>query len=248
MAKSLTLEIGRILDKIVGQSVSFGSTDEYYEVAGLQSIGDIQATVEMGRYTVHIKLKGKGIDAVWCPFSKTIRGKGSKKYTEELARVGRDAVAWFTSELDPTDPPEVEPEEVPENAGIVLHCPHCKTPNVFPKEYAHRKKCDLCSDNLHMIDGKLYNATPKNGGQLTKKELERVADGFTLPGHSNTGAFICDPDYKMFADLDGKEARRYLESRGFTVTENKDTGHNGYALTSCGLKLSTNGYLHRVKE
>lgn len=51
-------------------------------------------------------------------------------------------------------------------------------------------------------------------------------------------------DYKCFADLDGSEARRFLESKGFEVIANRDTGRNGVAITGCGISLSTNGYIH----
>jgi hypothetical protein len=51
--------------------------------------------------------------------------------------------------------------------------------------------------------------------------------------------------FKAFADLDGTEARRFLESLGFTVTNNVDIGHNGIAVTACGIRLSTNGYCFR---
>lgn len=52
--------------------------------------------------------------------------------------------------------------------------------------------------------------------------------------------------YEQCADLNGKFARQYLESLGFDVIENGDNGRNGYAITKCGLYLSTNGYIHKV--
>ncbi|KPV42681.1 hypothetical protein [Alicyclobacillus ferrooxydans] len=77
----------------------------------------------------------------------------------------------------------------------------------------------------------------KHNGQLTKEELRAVA---------SSGNFIYDPDYQRFADLDGTEAKRYLESKGFHVIRSYDTGRNGQAITECGLCLSTNGYLHQM--
>lgn len=52
--------------------------------------------------------------------------------------------------------------------------------------------------------------------------------------------------YRQCADLDGTFARQYLESLGFEVVDNGDNGRNGYAITACGLYLSTNGYIHKV--
>lgn len=71
---------------------------------------------------------------------------------------------------------------------------------------------------------------------LAKVELERAAD---------EGSYLADPDYIDYKDLDGTEARRYLESKGFTVAKNYDTGRNGWAITDCGIWLSTNGYIFR---
>ena len=48
-------------------------------------------------------------------------------------------------------------------------------------------------------------------------------------------------------DMDGTKAREYLESLGYNVIENKDTGGHGYALTDCGIKLSTNTMVRRIK-
>lgn len=56
-----------------------------------------------------------------------------------------------------------------------------------------------------------------------------------------------DKNYKPFADLDGKHAKEYLESKGFKVIAAGDTGNNGYALTSEGVYLSTNGYCYLRK-
>lgn len=74
----------------------------------------------------------------------------------------------------------------------------------------------------------------------TKEVLEQAAtNGVFLPR---------DSDYESSGaglDLDGKGAREYLESKGFKVVENRDTGRNGVAITECGIYLSTNGYIHR---
>lgn len=52
--------------------------------------------------------------------------------------------------------------------------------------------------------------------------------------------------YKALADLNGAHARQFLENNGFVVTENGDNGRCGYALTECGIFLSTNGYICRL--
>jgi len=76
-------------------------------------------------------------------------------------------------------------------------------------------------------------------GNLTKEDLQTAAE---------EGHFIYDPDYPTCSDLDGANARRYLESRGFEVVRNYDCGNNGWALTSCGIVLSTNGFIHKPTE
>lgn len=74
---------------------------------------------------------------------------------------------------------------------------------------------------------------------LTKNQIAELADK-----GSDLGAK--DQSYKCYADLDGSEARRYLEEKGFEVVGNHDTGNNGEALTKCGVLLSTNGFVCRV--
>lgn len=54
--------------------------------------------------------------------------------------------------------------------------------------------------------------------------------------------------FRECADLDGSEARRFLESHGFTVALNYDAGTKGVAITTCGIALSTNGYCYRAKS
>lgn len=71
---------------------------------------------------------------------------------------------------------------------------------------------------------------------MTKDEIIKVAE---------SGEFILDSNYQCFDDLNGTEARRYLESKGFEVVRNFDTGRNGIAITTCGIHLSTNGYIYR---
>jgi len=81
--------------------------------------------------------------------------------------------------------------------------------------------------------------TVKCSGSLSKADLIAVAE--------SGGDFIYDPDYYEFADLDGTEAARYLTSKGFEVVTHFDAGTNGWAITACGLKLSTNGFLSRIR-
>ena len=54
-------------------------------------------------------------------------------------------------------------------------------------------------------------------------------------------------EYTPYADLDAAHARAFLEAKGFEVIKNYDTGFNGWAITSCGIKLSTNGFLSRIE-
>ena len=46
-----------------------------------------------------------------------------------------------------------------------------------------------------------------------------------------------------FRSLDGSCVKAWLESQGFVVVSNRDTGRNGVAVTECGLTVSTNGYV-----
>lgn len=55
--------------------------------------------------------------------------------------------------------------------------------------------------------------------------------------------FLRDREFAPCCDLDGTFAKKYLESKGFTVIENGDKGTHGYALTSEGIYLSTNGFI-----
>ncbi len=54
--------------------------------------------------------------------------------------------------------------------------------------------------------------------------------------------------FQQCADLDGTHARQWLESLGFTVVENGDNGRNGFAITSTGIYLSTNGFVHYLRN
>lgn len=76
---------------------------------------------------------------------------------------------------------------------------------------------------------------------MTKNEiLEKL-------NSSSIGFFLKDDEYKPFADLNGKEARRYLTSKGFKVIKSGDVNTHGFALTSEGVYLSTNGYISLKK-
>lgn len=72
---------------------------------------------------------------------------------------------------------------------------------------------------------------------MTKEEIMEKAD-------RPNGAFL-GGDYQSHADLDATYARQFLESRGFTVIDNYDTGENGWAITDDHIWLSTNGYIKR---
>ncbi|RAI89572.1 hypothetical protein DET54_11440 [Paenibacillus pabuli] len=71
---------------------------------------------------------------------------------------------------------------------------------------------------------------------MTKDEIIKAVE---------SGEFIEDHNYQCFADLNGTEGRRYLESKGFEVVRNLEMGCNGIAITTCGIHLSTNGYIYK---
>lgn len=68
----------------------------------------------------------------------------------------------------------------------------------------------------------------------------------TIKKMASEKCFINQNDgFRVCYDLDGSEARRYLEAAGFTVVKNYDNKINGLAITDCGIYLSTNGYVYR---
>jgi hypothetical protein len=69
----------------------------------------------------------------------------------------------------------------------------------------------------------------------------------TIISLANKGGWVTSKEYECFADLDGTHAKEFLENKGFTVAFNKDTGYNGIAVTTCGIHLSTNGYMYKKK-
>lgn len=80
----------------------------------------------------------------------------------------------------------------------------------------------------------------------TRAKVEECAN---QRGTYVAGAFLPYPlSNAIPSDLDGRGCRSFLESLGYTVISNRDTGANGEAVTACGLVLSTNGYVHRDAE
>ena len=59
-----------------------------------------------------------------------------------------------------------------------------------------------------------------------------------------TNGFLPNEISANFRSLDGSCVRAFLESQGYQVVSNRDTGRNGEATTSCGITVSTNGYVH----
>ena len=59
------------------------------------------------------------------------------------------------------------------------------------------------------------------------------------------GKFLQLEGGKGFRSLDGKDVAEWLASQGYVVKEYHDTGRNGLATTTCGFKVSTNGYVYR---
>lgn len=68
---------------------------------------------------------------------------------------------------------------------------------------------------------------------LTKEQLQDTAE---------KGGFLYG-DYKCFADMDGRYAADYLTQKGFEIERHYDCGYNGWAITKCGIWLSTNGFI-----
>ena len=62
-------------------------------------------------------------------------------------------------------------------------------------------------------------------------ENNRKSKGFYLPSEGET----------CFKTLDGSDTAEWLRGQGYKVLENGDTGGHGYALTECGVYVSTNG-------
>ena len=60
------------------------------------------------------------------------------------------------------------------------------------------------------------------------------------------GRFLPNYGETAFNTLDGLDVAAWLQSQGYIVVSNGDTGHNGYAETACGWRVSTNGYVCRV--
>ena len=75
--------------------------------------------------------------------------------------------------------------------------------------------------------------------------MKATAD--TIRATANAGGFLpASVGFTSYIDLNGAAARRFLESAGFKVVSNRDTGRNGEAVTACGIVLSSNGYCHRA--
>lgn len=71
---------------------------------------------------------------------------------------------------------------------------------------------------------------------MDKQALEQLA---------TEGGFI-PREFEFGTDLDGAYAADFLRKAGFSVAWNRDVGRNGLAVTECGIRLSTNGYISRV--
>jgi len=79
---------------------------------------------------------------------------------------------------------------------------------------------------------------------MTKQELlNRVEESYATKGYGPSVGW--KDGYEQCKDLDGKHARQFLEVLGFEVVANGDKGNRGFALTACGLDLSTNGVITR---
>lgn len=80
----------------------------------------------------------------------------------------------------------------------------------------------------------------------TKKAIILDALRASYEAHGR-GFYLGDKEgFRQCADLDGTHAREYLEGLGFEVVASGDKGNRGFAHTSCGLDLSTNGHISRI--
>lgn len=70
----------------------------------------------------------------------------------------------------------------------------------------------------------------------------------TVEALAEKGGFIPTSMFQNCADLDGSAAHVFLQQCGYAVHGHMDIGTNGVAWTSCGVILSTNGYVVRDPE
>lgn len=64
--------------------------------------------------------------------------------------------------------------------------------------------------------------------------------------NAHQGDYLPHSISDKFHSLNGSDVRQWLESEGYTVIKNFDTGMNGLAITACGMRVSTNGYCSEV--
>lgn len=62
------------------------------------------------------------------------------------------------------------------------------------------------------------------------------------------GEFLSDKDETKFSSINGADVAQWLCKQGYTILEYKYDGGNGIAITTCGMKISTNGYVSKVKK
>lgn len=61
------------------------------------------------------------------------------------------------------------------------------------------------------------------------------------------GKFLPADGETCFHTLDGSDVANWLRSIGEQVVDNHDTGRCGIAITVSGYRVSTNGYVHKLK-
>lgn len=66
----------------------------------VEGVGMVQARViDKSKFNriamLALQLKGKGIEAVWCPYAELITGKGSKKHGDAIVKAARQVIAAF---------------------------------------------------------------------------------------------------------------------------------------------------------
>ncbi len=62
-----------------------------------------------------------------------------------------------------------------------------------------------------------------------------------LLGICKDGGYLPNEVFQSSGDVNGSTARKFLESVGFNVVCNGDNGHSGWAMTDCGVYLTTKG-------
>lgn len=58
---------------------------------------------------------------------------------------------------------------------------------------------------------------------------------------AKNGGYLPNEVFQSSGDVNGSTARKFLEKVGFNVVCSGDNGHSGWAMTDCGVYLTTKG-------